>query len=189
MPTSSRRHWRGNPFPLCGVVRAPRPTSCAVTLRRGRRPRRPVSRGLILPCRGGQLCPPCMTVAPCRAGPVCPAVTGEGIRLSSPPSAREVSARSADGGRDATRFLSLPQSAAPTAPSQRGSNSAAPPRCHCKEHPKGTCFAARSAVAIRPPSTNLRQNHNNSQPNFVHLSKIWKFRRKRLRRGRRSAIF
>ncbi len=29
---------RGNPFPLCGVVRAPRPTSCAVTLRRGRRP-------------------------------------------------------------------------------------------------------------------------------------------------------
>ena len=73
MPTSSRRHWRGNPFPLCGVVRAPRPTSCAVTLRRGRRPRRPVSRGLILPCRGGRLCPPCMTVAPCRAGPMCPA--------------------------------------------------------------------------------------------------------------------
>ena len=66
-------HWRGNPFPLCGVVRAPRPTSCAVTLRRGRRPRRPVSRGLILPCRGGRLCPPCMTVAPCRAGPMCPA--------------------------------------------------------------------------------------------------------------------
>ena len=31
-------HWRGNPFPLCGVVRAPRPTSCAVTLHRGRRP-------------------------------------------------------------------------------------------------------------------------------------------------------
>ena len=58
---------------MCGVVRAPRPTSCAVTLRRGRRPRRPVSRGLILPCRGGRLCPPCMTVAPCRAGPMCPA--------------------------------------------------------------------------------------------------------------------
>ena len=35
-----------------------------------------------------------------------PAVTGVGIRLFSPPSAREVSARSADGGRDATRFLS-----------------------------------------------------------------------------------
>ena len=49
--------------------------------------------------------------------------TGVGIRLSSPPSEREVSARSADGGRDATRFP-LPQSAAPTAPSQRGPNSA-----------------------------------------------------------------
>ena len=70
-----------------------------------------------------------MTAAPCRAGPVCPAVTGVGIRLSSPPSAREVSARSADGGREVTRF-SLPQSAAPTAPSQRGPNSAALPRCH-----------------------------------------------------------
>ena len=32
--------------------------------------------------------------------------TGVGIRLSAPPSAREVSARSADGGRAATRFLS-----------------------------------------------------------------------------------
>jgi hypothetical protein len=60
---------------------------------------------LVLLCRGGRLCPPCMTAAPCRAGPMCPAVTGVGIRLSSPPSAREVSARSADGGRDATRFL------------------------------------------------------------------------------------
>ena len=56
--------------------------------------------------------------------------TGVGIRLSSPPSAREVSARSADGGREATRF-SLPQSAVPTAPSQRGPHSAAAPRpCH-----------------------------------------------------------
>ena len=54
--------------------------------------------------------------------------TGVGIRLPSPPSEREVSARSADGGRDAPRF-SLPQSATPTAPSQRGPNSAALPRC------------------------------------------------------------
>ena len=61
---------------------------------------------LVLLCRGGRLCPPCMTAAPCRAGPMCPAVTDVGICLSSPSSAREVSARSADGGRDATRFLS-----------------------------------------------------------------------------------
>ena len=125
---------------MCGGVRAPHPTACAVTLRRGRRPDVPFRTVLVLLCRGGRLCPPCMTAAPCRAGPVCPAVTGEGIRLSSPPSAREVSARSTDGGREATRF-SLPQSAAPTAPSQRGPNSAAPLRCHCE---------ARSAAAIRP---------------------------------------
>ena len=36
---------------------------------------------LVLLCRGGRLCPPCMTAAPCRAGPVCPAVTGVGIRF------------------------------------------------------------------------------------------------------------
>ena len=29
---------------------------------------------LVLLCRGGRPCPPCMTAAPCRAGPVCPAV-------------------------------------------------------------------------------------------------------------------
>ena len=39
------------------------------------------------------------------------------------------------------------------------------------------------------PATNLRQNHNNSPPNFVHLSKIWKFRRKRLRMVFEGAIF
>ena len=36
---------------------------------------------LVLLCRGGRPCPPCMTAAPCRAGPMCPAVTGVGIRL------------------------------------------------------------------------------------------------------------
>ena len=51
--------------------------------------------------------------------------------------------------------------------------SAALPRCHCE---------ARSAAAIRSPSTNLRQNRNNSPQNFVHLFKMWKFRRKRLRK-------
>ena len=165
MPTSSRRHWRGNPFPLCGVVRAPRPTSCAVTLRRGRRPDVPFRAVLF-----------CLVGADDSARPFlsfrASAHTGMGIRDPKPPSAREVSARSADGGREATRFFSLPQSAAPTAPSQRGSNSAALPRCHCEAHPKGTCFAARSAAAIRSPSTNFRQNHNNSPPNFVHLSKM-----------------
>ena len=45
------------------------------------------------------------------------------------------------------RVFSLsPQSAAPTAPSQRGPISAALPRCHCEE---------RSDAAIRPPPANL----------------------------------
>ena len=99
---------------------------------------------LVLLCRGGRRCPPCMTTPYHFVGDGVPtsrivggdahivppmsfrasAHTGVGIRLSSPPSEREVSARSADGGRDATRF-SLPQSAAPTAPSQRGPISAA----------------------------------------------------------------
>ena len=71
--------------------------------------------------------------------------TGVGIRFSSPPSEREVSARSADGGREATRF-SLPQSAAPTAPSQRGPNSAALPRCHCEEFCTGGTRDVEDAV-------------------------------------------
>ena len=56
------------------------------------------------------------------AAPVCGLARNDKVRRGGrpkPPSAREVAARSAGGGRDVTRF-SLPQSAAPTAPSQRG---------------------------------------------------------------------
>ena len=64
------------------------------------------------------------------AAPVCGLARNDKVRRGGrpkPPSAREVAARSAGGGRDVTRF-SLPQSAAPTAPSQRGPCSAALPR-------------------------------------------------------------
>ena len=56
------------------------------------------------------------------AAPVCGLARNDKVRRGGrpkPPSAREVAARSAGGGRDVTRF-SLPQSAAPTAPSQGG---------------------------------------------------------------------
>ena len=54
--------------------------------------------------RGERLCPPEQREAlSFRASD---RVTGVGIRFPSPPSEREVSARSADGGRDDTRFLS-----------------------------------------------------------------------------------
>ena len=103
-----------------------------------------------------------MTAAPRRAGPVCPAVTGVGIRLPSPPSEREVSARSADGGRDATRFP-LPQSAAPTAPSQRGPNSAALPRCWDVETPSPTGGSTYRPVGrglcAPPPGTHFSAGH------------------------------
>ena len=88
---------------------------------RGRWQREALAEGV---CWGGRLCPLNQREAlSFRAS----ANTGVGIRLPLPPSAREVAARSAGGGRDSTRF-SLPQSAAPTAPSQRGPRSAAPPR-------------------------------------------------------------
>ena len=118
---------------------------------------------LVLLCRGGRLCPPCMTAAPCRAGPVCPAVTGVGIRLSLPPSAREVAARSADGGRDATRF-SLPQSAAPIAPSQRGPNSAALPRCRDVETPSPTESQGARAKGRAGSSAPIKRDGENAVP-------------------------
>ena len=64
------------------------------------------------------------------AAPVCGLARNDKVRRGGRPkthSAREVAARSAGGGRDVTRF-SLPPSAAPTAPSQRGPCSAALPR-------------------------------------------------------------
>ena len=82
---------------------------------RGRWQREALAEGV---CRGGRLCPPKQREAlSFRAS----ANTGVGIRLSLPPSAREVAARSAGGGRDSTRF-SLPQSAAPTAPLPEGAS-------------------------------------------------------------------
>ena len=89
--------------------------------------------------RGGRLCPPkqrealSFRASARREASALGVHTGVGIRLPSPPSEREVSARSADGGRDAPRF-SLPQSAAPTAPSPRGPPSAALPRCRDAEN-------------------------------------------------------
>ena len=95
---------------------------------------------LVLLCRGGRFCPPCMTAAPCRAGPMCPAVTGVGIRFSSPPSAREVSARSADGGRDATRFLS-------------------PSRLRRQPPPRGGLSARRRRAAAQRPIANTGEKN------------------------------
>ena len=129
------------------------------------------------------------THAPCRAGPMCPAAECALIpagRCGHRPLRKDRRARPHIGRRGRRPAV---ERSGTNALGVRRPVSAAAPRCHCEAHPKGTCFAARSAAAIRSPSKNLRQNHNNFPQNFVHLSKIWKFRRKRLRRGRRSAIF
>ena len=77
-----------------------RPVS--LSLRRGRRPRRPVSARLLFRSVGSD--------DPVRPVPLsfrASARTGVGIRIPLPPSAREVAARSADGGSDIARqFLS-----------------------------------------------------------------------------------
>ena len=91
------------------------------------------------------------------AAPVCGLARNDKVRRGGrpkPPSAREVAARSAGGGRDVTRF-SLPQSAAPTAPSQRGPRSAAL-RADGTSYPKGICSAA---LHCRTPSPTKRSPH------------------------------
>ena len=98
--------------------------------------------------------------------------TGVGIRLPLLPSEREVSARSADGGRDATRF-SLPQSAAPTVPSQRGPDSAALPRCR-DVVPQGHLFRCRTpsptgGSTYRPVGRGLRAPPKNAYPAAGHM--------------------
>ena len=75
---------------------------------------------LVLLCRGERPCPSKQREAlSFRAS----ANTGVGIRLSLPPSAREVAARSAGGGRDSTRFsppVGCADSPLPKGVSQRG---------------------------------------------------------------------
>ena len=73
-----------------------------LSLRRGRRPRRPVSARLLFRSVGAD-----DSVRPVPLSFRASARTGVGIRFPLPPSAREVAARSADGGSDIARhFLS-----------------------------------------------------------------------------------
>ena len=74
-----------------------------LSFRRGRRPRRPVSARLLFRSVGAD--------DPVRPVPLsfrASARTGVGIRFPLPPSAREVAARSADGGSDIARQLLSP---------------------------------------------------------------------------------
>ena len=95
-----------------------------LSFRRGRRPRRPVSARLLVRSVGAD-----DSVRPVSLSLRASARTGVGIRFPLPPSAREVAARSADGGSDIARqFLS---------PSRLR-------RCRADgtSYPKGICSAA-----------------------------------------------
>ena len=122
-----------------------------LSFRRGRRPRRPVSARLLVPlCRGGRPCLPRSPVIPsqCR-------VTGVGIRFPLPPSAREVAARSADGGSDITRqFLSPSRLRRQPPPS--GGLTARRCRADGTSYPKGICSAA---LHCRTPSPTGGSTH------------------------------
>ena len=120
MRASDRVTGVGIRFPLC--------TCTLKAARRGRRPRRPASQGLTT------LSAP----FPCHSEPV---RTGVGIRFPLPPSAREVAARSADGGSDIARqFLSPSRPRRQPPPS--GGLAARRCRADGTSYPKGICSAA-----------------------------------------------
>ncbi len=103
-----------------------------LSLRRGRRPRRPVSARLLFRSVGAD--------DPVRPVPLsfrASTRTGVGIRFPLPPSAREVAARSADGGSDIAR-PSRPRRQPPP------SGGLAARRCRADgtSYPKGICSAA-----------------------------------------------
>ena len=107
-----------------------------LSLRRGRRPRRPVSARLLFRSVGAD--------APVRPVPLsfqASARTGVGIRFPLPPSAREVAARSSDGGNDIARqFLSPSRLRRQPPPS--GGLAARRCRADGTSYPKGICSAA-----------------------------------------------
>ena len=124
-------------------IRIPLCTCTLKAARRGRRPRCPVSARLLFLSVGAN--------DPVRPVPLsfrASARTGVGIRFPLPPSAREVAARSADGGSDIARqFLSSSRLRRQPPPS--GGLAARRCRADGTSYPKGICSAA---LHCRTPS-------------------------------------
>ena len=139
---ASARTGVGIRFPLC--------TCTLKAARRGRRPRRPVSARLLFRSVGAD--------DPVRPVPLsfrASARTGVGIRFPLPPSAREVAARSADGGSDIARqFLSPSRLRRQPPPS--GGLAARRCRADGTSYPKGICSAA---LHCRTPSPTGGSTH------------------------------
>ena len=124
-------------------IRIPLCTCTLKAARRGRRPRRPVSARLLF--RSVRADDP---VRPVPLSFRASTRTGVGIRFPLPPSAREVAARSADGGSDIARqFLSSSRLRRQPPPS--GGLAARRCRADGTSYPKGICSAA---LHCRTPS-------------------------------------
>ena len=137
-------------FPLC--------TCTLNAARRGRRPRRPVSARLLFRSVGAD--------DPVRPVPLsfrASARTGVGIRFPLPPSAREVAARSADGGSDiARKFLSPRRLRRQPPPS--GSLAARRCRADGTSYPKGICSATLHGRTPSPTGGSTHLPHRAARP-------------------------
>ena len=96
-------------------IRIPLCTCTLKAARRGRRPRRPVSARLLFRSVGAD-----DSVRPVPLSFRASARTGVGIRFPLPPSAREMAARSADGGSDIARQFLSPSRPRRQPPPSRG---------------------------------------------------------------------
>ena len=126
--------------------------------RRGRRPRRPVSARLLFRSVGAD--------DPVRPVPLSfrvSARTGVGIRFPLPPSAREVAARSSDGGSDTARqFLSPSRLRRQPPPS--GGLAARRCRADGTSYPKGICSAALHGRTPSPTGGSTHLPHRAARP-------------------------
>ncbi len=147
---ASARTGVGIRFPLC--------TCTLKAARRGRRPRRPVSARLLFRSVGADD-PVCPVLLSFRAS----ARTGVGIRFPLPPSAREVAARSADGGNDIARqFLSPSRPRRQPPPS--GSLAARRCRADGTSYPKSICSATLHGRTPSPTGGSTHLPHRAARP-------------------------
>ena len=145
--------------PRLHIVRADGPVHPAsLSLRRGRRPRRPVSARLLFRSVGAD--------DPVRPVPLsfrASARTGVGIRFPLSPSAREVVARSADGGSDIARQFHSPSRLRRQPLPARG---LAARRCRADgtSYPKGICSAALHGRTPSPTGGSTHLSHRAARP-------------------------
>ena len=139
-------------------IRIPLCTCTLKAARRGRRPRRPVSARLLFRSVGTD-----DSVRPVPLSFRASARTGVGIRFPLPPSAREVAARSADGGSDIARqFLSPSRPRRQPPPS--GGLAARQRRADGTAYPKGICSAALHCRTPSPTGGSTHLPHRAARP-------------------------